>query len=536
MALTRPTFGISRFSRVGLQVDDPATAFAGTFPSTVAELNGWTMASPWTLLYNFNSATVNPTVPPSVANGSVAHGLIKWGSDATATKTADGQGGYADQSGYTVNTNQDFVIQYASAAWKFSATVPTCYLMTFKIASAPASVQTIFGGSDGAGGGWYLEAHETSGIRAMIGTGAVYVAMSHVGGTNFYDDEYHTVLLVIDDASGKAKLYTEFGNTESTSMTIASADAICTIGPVGTPYHWSAPTTYLVVARGEHALLYDNAQTLFDEYEDARLNNVNQTAIAGLPTTLAEMDSLTGLSFDTLYNMGGTTVTPAAGSSGGSLAADTGVIHSATNGTAPTATAAATALVRQSFTSQGATTFDSAWDNLTGTDILPTGATPMFCLLVYKIASSANLKQLISRASAGPNRGWYIDSNGSDVLRMVSINSGETATALSTAGTVGGDGLWHVVLVSSPGNNGGSGGTLSALVSGATEVTTAHTPFSTAVTVGGSVGAHAGNASDATPNCYGSPLIALIAWGEGTQPDATARGNAMNAFRWKYGL
>lgn len=246
-------------------------AFAGTMPNSITEMNRWTILSPWTILYNFDSATVNPTVPPSVAPGSVAHGLIKWGSDATATKTTDGQSGYADQSGYTVNTNQDFVIQYASAAWKFSATVPTCYLMTFRIASTPASVQTILGGSDGAGGGWYLEAHETSGIRAMIGTGAVYVAMSHVGGTSFYDNEYHTVLLVIDDASGKSKLYTEFGNTESTSMTIASGDAICTIGPVGTPYHWSAPTTYLTVARGEHAGVYASAQDIFNKYEGARL-------------------------------------------------------------------------------------------------------------------------------------------------------------------------------------------------------------------------------------------------------------------------
>lgn len=537
MALTRPTFGISRFSRVGLHVDDPATAYAGSFPTTVAALNGWSQASIWNVAYNFTSATVGPTACNSMT-GSTALNLTKLGSSNNSALATAPQGGYATQGGLTISSDQDFIYAGVSTSWSQSTTVPTCYLVTLRFDAAPTSYHAFLGGQTGsAGGGWFLACHQTAGIVAAIGDGTTgFVLTSYIGGTNFYDGEYHTIMLVIDDAAGKAKIYSEFANTESTGLTIGGGASFCTVGPSGAGGGFYSTITYLLVARGEHQLLYDNAQTLFDEYEDARLNNVNKTAIAGLPTTLAEMDSLTGLSFDTLYNMGGTTVTPAAGSSGGSLAADTGIIHSATNGTAPTATAAATALVRRSFTSQGATTFDSTWDNLTGTAMLPTGATPMFCFLVYKIASSANLKQLISRASAGPNRGWYIDSNGSDVLRMVSINSGATATALSTAGTVGGDGLWHVVLVSSPGNNGGAGGTLSALVSGAAEVTTAHTPLATAVTVEGAVGAHAGNASDATPNCYGSPSIALIAWGEGTQPDATARGNAMNAFRWKYGL
>ncbi|MBK9073275.1 MAG: hypothetical protein IPL79_20080 [Myxococcales bacterium] len=413
-----------------------ATAYAGTLPASVGALNGWSLASPWTILYNFDSATVSPTVPPSVAPGSVAHGLIKWGSDATATKTADGQSGYADQSGYTVNTNQDFVIQYASAAWKFSATVPTCYLMTFRIASTPAAVQTIFGGSDGAGGGWYLEAHETAGIRAMIGTGAVYVAMSHVGGTNFYDNEYHTVLLVIDDASGKAKLYTEFGNTESTSMTIASGNAICTIGPVGTPYHWSAPTTYLTVARGEHPLLYTNAQSLFDEYEDARLNNVNQTAIAGLPTTIAALNADTSFTFTNAYNFSATTaLAPMTGSAGPNLSPFTGTMVTATTGTQMTLSAAPQ--VRTSFTSQACATIDSAGDNLWGAAAMPHSTFTMIMVTRGPASHPGGSPDImgVRKSVAGTNE-WRLYATGSNVTifydgrsygvnaKVLTVNSG----------------------------------------------------------------------------------------------------------------
>lgn len=498
------------------------TNYAGTLPSTVAALNGWSLASPWTLLYNFDGATVNPTVPPSVAPGSVAHGLIKWGSDATATKTTDGQSGYADQSGYTVNTNQDFVIQYASAAWKFSATVPTCYLMTFKMASAPASVQTILGGSDGLGGGWYLEAHETAGIRAMIGTGAVYVAMSHVGGTSFYDNEYHTVLLVIDDASGKAKLYTEFGNTESTSMTIATTDAICTIGPIGTPYHWSAPTTYLTVARGEHPLLYTNAQSLFDEYEDARLNNVNQTAIAGLPTAISDLNSVTGLTFTNGWNISSASSNaPLTGASGPTLVPDTGTLRGGGTGTQPTLAAAPQ--IRTSFTSQAAATFDSAEDNFGVSGALP--ASDFTMLLVWKapasfvsgssiaglvpsVASTSGWELLVS---SGYTRFWTYHTSGSYTQAFVAV---DTSTG----------GLWHVIMVRAA-----TAGLLSRIVVKTTANSSSAIPALTADSAQpGNLGSHNGNV-------IVNGALAFTAWLSGQTTDANMT-TAIANFRWRYGI
>lgn len=522
--------GLRKTPRESLDpIGPPApTGYAGTLPSTVAELNGWSLASPWTILYNFNSATVNPTVPPSVAPGSVAHGLIKWGSDATATKTADGQSGYADQSGYTVNTNQDFVIQYASAAWKFSATVPTCYLLTFRFASTPATVQTFYSGSDGAGGGWYLEAHETAGIRAMIGTGAVYVAMSHVGGLNFYDNEYHTVLLVIDDAAGKAKLYTEFGNTESTSMTIASGNAICTIGPVGTPYHWSAPVTYLVAARGEHPLLYTNAQSLFDEYEDARLNNVNQTAIAGLPTSLAELNSASGLTFTDGWNIGSASSNAAlTGASTTTLVPFTGTLPAGGTGTAPTAAAAPQ--VRTSFTAQSAILLDSQHDNLGGAGILPANDFTMF-MVAYSPVTYVSGGCIAGRLSyAAGEHGWIIRTYAGDT-QLESYSSYSTkVTAAAGIGVHSGD-AWRLyairvapqsglarLVITSPGSATTSGG--SSASTGAISGTPSATGW-------------VGNTR------YGAILgskHALTAWLPGQVSDAGIDA-AIAAFRWRYGL
>lgn len=279
MALTK-TFrcGLTRLSRRGFYVDDPVTGppYAGSYPASIAELDTWTLASPWTILYNFNAATVNPSALASAAPGSVTHGLIKWGADATATKAPAGQGGYLDQTGYTINTSTDFLLQTASAAWKYSATVPTCYLLTFKFGGTPSSGQVFLVGWDGLNGGWWLESHPTSGVRVRLGTGTTSVYTSYVGGTSWYDGEYHTLMLVIDDAAGKVKIISDVGNVESTGLTISTTDAICSIGPWGTGGAWASTITYLLVARGEDAALYTDAQAIFDAYEDARLNNANQ--------------------------------------------------------------------------------------------------------------------------------------------------------------------------------------------------------------------------------------------------------------------
>lgn len=531
--------GLERTALEGLQVpgDTGPTAYTGTLPANIGELSGWTGTSCWTVLHNFKDATLGPLACPAASDSGALSLILIPGGDTSATKTATGQSNYASQTGLNSSTSQAFLFAYASALWKHNATIPTAYIVTMRFDATPSAGDTFYSGIDGgSNSGFWLEAHPTSGVRAAIGVGSGYTYTSYVAGASLYDGEYHTLMLVIDDAAGKAKLFSEFGNTESTGLSIAAGgNTICTIGPLARGYAFNG-ATYLLSARGEHPLLYTNAQLAFDAYEDARLNGTHPAAITSLPTTLAEINAATGLTFETLYNFGGTTVTPAAGSSGGSLAADTGVIHSATNGTVPTAGTAPK--IKTSFTSQGSTVFDSPWDNLVGTACMPDGTTPMFAVIVYKMGSNGNIKQLLGRTS-GPasSRGWYIDSTAGDTLRLVIANAGGGASSVALAGTVGGDiGLWHALFVSLPGNNGGAGGTLSALVDNTSEVTATGIIHATPAAMGGYIGAMAGNYTDATPNCYGNPELALVAWADGSQPNSTARAAAHNAFRWRYGL
>lgn len=245
-------------------------AFAGKLPNSIYELDRWTLLSPWTILHNYSSATVGPSAC-AAASGSSTLNLIKLGSGTTSTLASAGQSKFVRQTGFVVNTNQDFLYAGLSSTWKFSATVPTAYLVTLKFAGTPTSGQYLFGGLDGVNGGWAIEAHATSGIRAAIGSGSGYVNTSYVGGTSLYDGKYHTIMLVIDDAGGKAKIYTEFANTESTGLTISSGNAYPTIGPNSAGSTWGTAVTYLLTARGEHASLYTSAQDVFDKYEGARL-------------------------------------------------------------------------------------------------------------------------------------------------------------------------------------------------------------------------------------------------------------------------
>ena len=512
-----------------------ATAYAGTLPSTVAELNGWTLASPWTILYNFDSATVGPSAV-TVSSGSEAHTLSKAGSSADATKTADGQSGYADQSGYTVNTNQDFFSGAASALWKFSATVPTCYLITVKFAGTPSDNQVVCSGYDGANGGWYIDCTSGTGIRANIGSGSGYVSTSAIGGTSLYDGEYHTIMLVIDDAAGKAKLYTEFANTESTGLTITSGNATATIGPTSAGGIWGTAVTYLVAARGEHPLLYTNAQSLFDEYEDARLNNVNQTAIAGLPTNISDINSVTGLTFDYAHNIGSNAPSPMTGSSGSALAADTSVLHSAANGTTPTSDTAPK--VRTSFTSQGSALFDSGYDNFAVPD-LPESGTQSVIMLIWKAENAAATTALITRGE-GPDVGWYARVGSSDQLAVrVRLSTASSSTYLAASQALGG---WTISMLKFHGSGGSGDQLLHSATAGAAEVTS-----TTTATLGSNSTSNTGYIGASKPtNGYTAPAVdashslevALVAWKSNPDPlpDAAALTAAIAATRWRYGI
>lgn len=503
--------------------------FSGTLPSTVAALNGWSLASPWTILYNFDSATVGPSAV-SVATGSVAHGLIKWGSDATATKTADGQSGYADQSGYTVNTNQDFFLQYASAAWKFSATVPTAYLLTFKFAGTPSDNQAIFSGSDGVNGGWYLECFAANGIRAAIGSGSGYTLTSFVGGTNFWDGEYHTILLVIDDAAGKAKIYSEFGNTESTGLTIASNDSIATIGPRTAGGIWGTAVTYLLSARGEHPLLYTNAQSLFDEYEDARLNNVNQTAIASLPKSLADLNDASGLTFTDGWNLESVSSQAAlTGASTPAIVPFTGTPLAGGTGTAPTLSAAPQ--VRTAFTSQAAMLCDSAKDGMGVAGGLPSNNFTMF-LVMYSPSSWTSGTGFIGRYSLTTgDRGFRVRTSGGTTI-LTTYSSYSTSVNATAAIDIKDGGVWRVVALRVAPQSAYSRiavtTTASATIVAASSLTTIGAIGADPATENGQIGVGAYDAD------IGSKF-AMCAWLNSQVSDANLE-TAINSFRWRYGL
>lgn len=246
-------------------------AFAGTMPNSITEMNRWTILSPWTVLHNFTRVTTGP-IALAAAPGSISCPLSKWGLGADSVVAGNGQSRYALQKGFTATSNLDYLIRAVTdTTWGWSSTVPTCYMFTLKFGGTPANGQIFLHGMDGANGGYYFSAHSTSGIRAAIGSGSGYVNTSYVGGTSFYDGEYHTIMLVVDDAGGKAKLYTEFGNTESTGLTIAVNMAATGYGPWDRNIATGCSVTYLLGARGEHAGVYASAQDIFNKYEGARL-------------------------------------------------------------------------------------------------------------------------------------------------------------------------------------------------------------------------------------------------------------------------
>lgn len=502
-----------------------ATAYSGSFPTTVAALNGWSQSSIWTVAHNFHSATTGP-LACSQMTGSATLSLINVPSgDTSATKTAAGQGGYADQTGVLVTTSESFLFAYASANWKHNATVPTCYLVTLKFDATPAAGDVFFSGIDGgASAGWWLEAHPTSGIRAAIGSGSAYVNTSYIGGSSWFDGEYHTIMLVIDDAAGKAKLYSEFANTESTGLTIAAGgNTICTYGPLAKGYAFSGDITYLLGARGEHDLLYANAQSAFDEYEDARLNNVNQTAIAGLPTTLTELNDATGLSFTHAWNLSSVSSNPPiTGASGANLAPYTGTLVVGGAGTAPTLLTAPQG--RTSFTSQAGVLMDSANDNLEGSDLW-TGL-DMTAFIVFKCSDVGGSSIAHKTDYTATKAGWLAYLSGGS-LTLQCYNSFSTSIARSYTPPSGYTTNYNLLSFRVPGASGQYSRVKMGKSAGSSSASTYGTPAaeSSAIAV---LGANKDQASRNTSILFAARLA-------GQTADATLDA-AHEAFRWRYGL
>jgi hypothetical protein len=283
-------------------------------------------------------------------------------------------------------------------------------------------------------------------------------------------------------------------------------------------------------------LAYTNFETALDEYEDARLNNVNQTAIAGLPTAIADLNTVSGMTFDYGYNIGSNAPSPMTGSSGSALAADTGVLHSATNGTAPTTGTAPR--VRTSFTSQGSAVFDSSYDNLAVPD-LPESRTQSVIMLIWKAANTADTSALITRGQ-GTDIGWYarIDSNDSLGVR-VRLSSASSASYSVASQAIGG---WVISMIKWHGSGASGAQLLHSAANGAAEqvFTTTQTLGSNSTSNSGYIGASKATNGYTTPTVHTSRTleVALVAWKASPSPlpDAAALTAAIAATRWRYGI
>lgn len=248
-----------------------ACGYAGTLPNLVSELNTWTGESFWTAGHNYTNITGSPNTVAAMADG-VALGLSRLGTTDAAVLALN-QSSFIAQGGCQVRSGQEALTRSASADWKMHATDITYYIATVRFDGTPTSGQVFFGGADGANGGWYLEAHATSGVRVAYGDGASYTYGTYVGGTSFYDGEYHTFLLALRPSSSRAKLITEFGDVETTGITLSSGNALIAVGALTIGGTWGNPISYLVTGRGTAAnsgANYNRAGTMFAAYEAIR--------------------------------------------------------------------------------------------------------------------------------------------------------------------------------------------------------------------------------------------------------------------------
>lgn len=519
--------GLRKTPRESLDpIGPPApTGYAGTLPSTVAELNGWTLASIWDFAHNFKDITGSPNVVDAMP-GSSSFQLTRLGS-SQATVISAPQSGYADQAGITIATSSQTLYK-ASTNWSHSATVPTVYLCTFRFESAPVTKSPKFlGGLAGDGiNGFYVQAHATSGIRVGIGNGTSgFVNTSYIGGTSFYDGEWHTLAFCVDDAAGKVKLACGAYSTESTGLTIYTPVSIfCTVGATynGDP-DWEPSVSYLLIARGQHPLAYTNFETALDEYEDARLNNVNQTAIAGLPTTLAELNSASGLTFTHAWNMSSVSSNPPiTGASGASLAPYTGTLVVGGAGTAPTLLTAPQG--RTSFTSQAGVLLDSANDNMYGSDLW-TGL-DMTAFIVLKTTDVSGSSIAAKTDYTAAKAGWVVTVSGGS-LTLTCYSSFSTSISRGYTPPSGYATNYNLLSFRVP----GASGQYSRVKMGGSAGSSSSSTYGTPGTESSAIAVLGANKDQATRNTS----ILFVARLAGQTADA-ALDAAHDAFRWRYGL
>lgn len=234
--------------------------------NSIAEINAATGFSLWELGHNFTDYDdgVDPAECEAVSDGT-AFPLRCLGAN-TPTKLAPPQARYGDQGAMRVNVADGFVYRGAHADWSVDATVPTAYLVHFRVDATDSTEQTIFSGLSGAGSeGWRLTV-KGSGTGAGLKLYVMGVGSSvPAGSAEVCDGNAHTVLIVIDDANNRARMVSKWGTVTMTGVFTYSQSGhlICTVGPTWTGATWTKATSYFCSFKGKHADAYNNAADIW---------------------------------------------------------------------------------------------------------------------------------------------------------------------------------------------------------------------------------------------------------------------------------
>lgn len=497
--------------------------FTGKLPATIGELSGWTGTACWTVGFNFTDAT-----GASVSCASMTDGAAMTVSKLTNNPTISTapQAGWASQGGVSVGAANELLF-VTDADWDVNTTIPTIYMATISMASGPSSVQEVLTGLTGTGSqGWMVEALGASGLRiTCMGTASSYVS----GSTALFDGNPHVIAWVIDDAAGKAKLFTEWGTVELTGLSYTQTGSlICTVGPSSTGAHWSSATKYFQMARGQNAQAYTKAASVVTAYNTALTTGVAPAAITGLPTTLAELNSVLGTITAThAWNLSSLTASPMTGASGSAFQTFTGTMAGSVTGTVPTLSAAPQ--IKTAFTSQAACFMDSNGDNLWGAGNMPDGSHTAVLVFAAPATHTGSTEYVLGQSDPSTDSRWYLRSNASNQLTLDSRDtvSNRTSTATLTGVMTGGG--WTVAAW----RRGVSGETNRLYVSSV--ASTASGAIGTAppaATEEGGLGRpYQATNTTTTSQCK----IALWAWTASSTTDANIQ-TAVNNLRWRYGL
>lgn len=506
------------------------TSYPGSLPDTMGALSGWTGTAMWDVAWNFGDCTAGSCASLTGSTSSVTLGDLS----VDPTELSAPQAGWATQGGIRVTTATQLLFS-ANAALTVSTTIPSAYMLVFSCAAGPSGVQVIMSGYTGFGNeGWAIEALGASGLRVRsMGSASSYVTSS----TAAFDGLPHAIMVVVDDAAGKVKLFTEWGTAELTGLTYTQSGAnLLTIGPESTGASWFEPVDYYQAAFGKHPLAYTNAATALSTYHTALTTGVAPAAIVGLPTTLAELNAALGVvTLTNAYNLDSATPAPMTGSAGPSLTAFTGTMAGGVTGTAPTVTAAPQ--VRASFTSQAIIDINSNGDNLQGTAAMPDLAHTGVVLVRMPNGTHPGTSNAILGIQSGTTgqTPWRIGgsaSTGNIQLESYNTYSGTLRAASITATNIANDGAWRLILWRRD-NSGGTNRITVTTPAGKSSSSSAAIGISpAAMSEEGGLGRIHQSPFAINPLFVG---MALFGWGTSLATNADIETAADN-FRWRYGI